>query len=107
MWPHVATLSAWKTVGIRELKNRLSQYLRRVRAGEAVLVTDRGQVVAELTAPGQPSPAAHEEPDLAALAARGGVAIGGRNEPGVYPSLAPLLPDGTSQGLLSEERGET
>ena len=96
-----------KTVGIRELKNRLSQYLRRVRAGEAVLVTDRGQVVAELTAPGQSSQVAHEEPDVAVLAARGGVVIGGRNEPGIYPSLAPLLPEGTSQELLDEERGET
>ena len=96
-----------KTVGIRELKNRLSQYLRRVRAGEAVLVTDRGQVVAELTAPGQSSQVAHEEPDVAVLAARGGVVIGGRNEPGIYPSLAPLLPEGTSQESLDEERGET
>jgi prevent-host-death family protein len=35
-------------VGTKELKNRLSHYLRIVRAGEAVLVTDRGAVVAEL-----------------------------------------------------------
>ena len=32
------------TVGIRELKNRLSAYVRLVRAGERVLVTDRGCV---------------------------------------------------------------
>ena len=36
-----------KTVGVRELKNRLSEYLRRVRAGEGVLVTDRGEIIAE------------------------------------------------------------
>jgi prevent-host-death family protein len=41
-----------KTVGVRELKNRLSEYIRRVRAGEGVLVTGRGEVVAELTPPG-------------------------------------------------------
>jgi len=34
-----------KTVGIRELKDHLSEYLRRVRGGESVLVTDRGEVV--------------------------------------------------------------
>ena len=39
------------TVGLRELKNRLSEYVRLVRAGEHVQVTDRGQVVAELLPP--------------------------------------------------------
>lgn len=29
-----------KSVGVRELKNRLSEYLREVRSGEVVLVTD-------------------------------------------------------------------
>ncbi len=37
-----------KTVGIRELKNELSRYIRLVKEGETVLVTDRGTVVAEL-----------------------------------------------------------
>ncbi|HEV3073255.1 MAG TPA: type II toxin-antitoxin system prevent-host-death family antitoxin, partial [Thermoanaerobaculia bacterium] len=40
-----------KTVGIRDLKNRLSEYVREVRGGEEILVTDRGQVVAELRPP--------------------------------------------------------
>ena len=37
-----------RAVGIRELKNRLSEYLRQVQNGERVLVTDRGRVIAEL-----------------------------------------------------------
>lgn len=37
-------------VGTKELKNRLSHYLRLVRDGEIVRVTDRGNVVAELRA---------------------------------------------------------
>src|SRR4051812_43765956 len=40
-----------KEVGIRELKNRLSEYIRQVREGEVIMVTDRGEVVAELRAP--------------------------------------------------------
>jgi prevent-host-death family protein len=40
-----------QTVGIKTLKNRLSAYLRAVAAGDTVLVTDRGQVVAEIVAP--------------------------------------------------------
>jgi prevent-host-death family protein len=36
------------TVGTKDLKNNLSLYLRRVREGEIVRVTDRGKVIAEL-----------------------------------------------------------
>jgi prevent-host-death family protein len=36
------------TVGARELKTRLGTYLRRVRDGQRILVTDRGIPVAEL-----------------------------------------------------------
>ncbi|HEY7371290.1 MAG TPA: type II toxin-antitoxin system prevent-host-death family antitoxin [Polyangia bacterium] len=35
-------------VAVRDLKNRLSAYLRRARQGERILVTDRGRPVAEL-----------------------------------------------------------
>ncbi len=35
-------------VSVRELKDGLSGYLRRVRAGERVVVTDRGRAIAEL-----------------------------------------------------------
>jgi antitoxin (DNA-binding transcriptional repressor) of toxin-antitoxin stability system len=37
-----------KSVGVRQLKSRLSEYLRLVRSGEVELVTDRDEVVAEL-----------------------------------------------------------
>jgi antitoxin (DNA-binding transcriptional repressor) of toxin-antitoxin stability system len=45
-------ISAMKTAGVRELRNRLSEYLREVKGGETVLVTDRGEVIAELRPPG-------------------------------------------------------
>jgi len=37
-----------KAVGIKQLKARLSEYLRLVKTGETVLITDRDEVVAEL-----------------------------------------------------------
>jgi antitoxin (DNA-binding transcriptional repressor) of toxin-antitoxin stability system len=37
-----------RTVGSRELKTRLGTYLRMVRAGRTIVVTDRGIAVAEL-----------------------------------------------------------
>jgi prevent-host-death family protein len=36
-------------VGVRELRQNLSVYLRQVKAGETLDVTERGQVVARLT----------------------------------------------------------
>lgn len=40
-----------RAVGLKELKNRLSEYVRLVASGETVLVTDRDRVVAELAPP--------------------------------------------------------
>ncbi len=40
-----------KTVGVKVLKNQLSAYLRDVKAGCVVLITERGSVVAELHQP--------------------------------------------------------
>ena len=44
-------ITRMKTIGIRELKARLSQALREVAAGEVMLITDRGRVVAEFDLP--------------------------------------------------------
>jgi antitoxin (DNA-binding transcriptional repressor) of toxin-antitoxin stability system len=38
--------------GIRELRDHLSRYIRQVEAGERVLVTAHGRVVAEFVPPG-------------------------------------------------------
>ena len=46
------------TVGIRELKNRLSEFLRRVADGDRITVTDRGRPVAIIGPPD--APAEHE-----------------------------------------------
>jgi antitoxin (DNA-binding transcriptional repressor) of toxin-antitoxin stability system len=40
-----------KAVGVKVLKNRLSEYVRLAESGETVLVTDRDRVVAELGPP--------------------------------------------------------
>ena len=42
---------AMKRVGVAELKNQLSRYLREVEAGYDVEVTDRGRPIGRLTAP--------------------------------------------------------
>lgn len=37
------------SVGVRELRDRLSDYLRRVRDGELLVITDRGKPIGELS----------------------------------------------------------
>jgi prevent-host-death family protein len=39
------------TVGIRELKNNLSEYVRAVQRGKSIAVTSHGRVVAKLIPP--------------------------------------------------------
>jgi antitoxin (DNA-binding transcriptional repressor) of toxin-antitoxin stability system len=96
-----------KAVGVRELKAHLSRYLREVRAGEVILVTDRKQVVAELRAPGGLGLAESDlDRGLQRIAEGGGLRVG---EPGAADSYraSPVnVPPGTARALLDEERGE-
>lgn len=96
-----------KAVGIRELKAQLSQYLREVGAGEIVLVTDRGRVIAELRAPGLP--ARQENPlerRLRALADRMPLTIGTPHDPSIYRISPVHAPPGTARAMLDAERAE-
>lgn len=95
-----------RTVGIRELKARLSSILREVQRGDAVLVTDRGRVVAELRKPGVASwvesPA---DRALARVASQGHLRLAERStDP--YPASPIKTPEGTAAELLADERGE-
>jgi len=94
-----------KSVGLRELKNRLSEYIREVRSGEGMLVTDRGQVVAELLPSGHVLDDSGVTFGLMALARRGQLTLGAANDAKLYPKLSPLLRRHRAVVLLDEERG--
>lgn len=86
------------TVGVGELRQNLSKYLRRVQRGERLLVTDRNRPVAEL---GPPPATAGTQLDR--LIAEGRVTRPLRDLP------APLRLDGDPHALsraLDEIRGE-
>lgn len=72
------------TVGSRELKNRLGKYLRQVREGTTIVVTDRGRPVAEL----RPVPEAKTdlEARLRVLEAKGVITRG----KGPLPPASPI-----------------
>lgn len=95
-----------KTVGVRELKNRLSEYLRQVRAGESVLVTDRGEVVAELAPPGESVSSGDLPAAILALARRGVITLGSPSDATLYPALPRRRRRKvTAAQLLDEARG--
>lgn len=108
--PLVATvatvISGMRAVGIRELKNKLSEYLRLVRAGENILVTDRGEVVAELHPPTSKVLDQVPYPGLLELARAGRVRLGAPNDPDLYPPRAVRMPEGTAAALIDEDRDE-
>lgn len=62
-------------VSVRELKNSLSRYLRRVQQGESVLVTSRGKPVAHLV------PLTSVVPEAERLEALPGVDAGSGGKP--------------------------
>jgi prevent-host-death family protein len=58
------------TVGLKILKNRLSEYVRRASEGETVVITDRGRPIAELSPPQHDRPTGEGRP-LSAFELRG------------------------------------
>ena len=43
-----------KTVGLKVLKNQLSEYVRLAAGGETIVITDRNRIVAEIVPPRRP-----------------------------------------------------
>ena len=70
-----------QTVGIRELKNRLTYYLGAVKSGENVVVTDRGKPVAVMHRLDKIEDDAGMEERLVSLAAQGHLTLPSTNEP--------------------------
>jgi prevent-host-death family protein len=63
------------TVGVKELKNRLTQYLRRTKQGEEVIITERGKPIAVIQPIQSAAPVVSLQARLARLAAQGLVAL--------------------------------
>lgn len=86
-------------VGVAQLKARLSEYLARVRAGEEVVVTDRGRPVAKLV------PAAGADERLLELERQGLVRIGtGKLPDDFWDAPLPDLGGSALEALLEERR---
>jgi prevent-host-death family protein len=88
-------------VGARELKVRLGRYLRRVREGRTLVVTDRGQPVAELRPIGVE---AETDTVLAKLEANGAIT---RPKDKRLPPFRPINSRGDSaSAAVTEDRAD-
>jgi prevent-host-death family protein len=91
-----------ESVGVRELRQNLSRYLERVKAGEGLVVTERGRVVARLI------PAGASADRYADLAQRFGATVPVTRLEDVAARLeAPGAPAGTTDAYLAESRRES
>lgn len=99
MW---STSSRPLAVGCRELKTRLGTYMRRVKAGATIIVTERGQPIAELRPVAM---GAGLEERLDQLSARGVVSREVR-EPSPLPQFRPISTARSASQALIEERDD-
>ena len=92
-----------RSIGIRALNSRLSEYVRLAAGGETVLVTDRGRVVAEMG-----PPRAERSPILADAKLADAVRKGWLT-PALYPGSEPPRgghPEAALSALLGELEGD-
>ena len=93
------------TAGIRELKDNLSRYIRRIEAGERIAITAHGRVVAELVPPGagsRTSTSSRFEELVAAGVIRPPLESGDAIDD--WPDIR--LPRGAAAELIDADRGE-
>ena len=91
-----------RAVGVRELKNRLSEHLQAVKQGEQILITDRGQVIAELRQPTAYSDQGGLAPALASMMRERTIEVGLPNSAEADPAQPRRVPDGTAVRVLGE-----
>jgi prevent-host-death family protein len=91
-----------KTAAVSELKARLSKYLDRVKAGEEILITDRGNPVARLTPIVR---AKTSRQTIGIMEKRGLIKLGSGKLPKNFWSMPrPADPEGMVLKALLEER---
>jgi antitoxin (DNA-binding transcriptional repressor) of toxin-antitoxin stability system len=97
-----------KVVGIKQLKARLSEYVRLAKAGETVLVTERDEVVAELRPSRRQTPGADRLDELLDVLAAAGEITRAAQPKGdwTWHSRGLGLPSGATQVLLDDLRQE-
>ncbi len=94
-----------RTVGIKTLKNKLSEYIRMVSRGETVLISDRDRVVAELVPPREARSPLLADAVLAELV-RSGLLTPALLPPDSPPAGAPVMTWSELERALAGDRSD-
>jgi prevent-host-death family protein len=90
--------------GVRELKDNLSRYIRRVESGERVAITAHGRVVAELVPPGAGRGARPSRFDELVQSGVIRPPLEAGDPMADWPDIT--LPKGTAAALIDADRGD-
>lgn len=90
--------------GVREFKDNLSRYIRRIETGERIVVTAHGRPVAELVPPATHRPEMASQ--FARLIASGAITPPAENGDPLEDCPEIRLPPGTAAALIDSDRGE-
>ena len=94
-----------KTVGLKVLKNKLSEYVRAAEQGETFLIADRERIVAELVPPAE-SRAVHVADAVLADLLRNGLLSPALLPPGLPPPTDAVASWDELAGELDRDRDD-
>ncbi len=94
-----------RSIGVKVLKNKLSEYLRLVASGETVLVTDRDRVIAELIPPREGRSVPIADAFLAQAVREGWLTAPAMRDDRPPPRL-PVAPAGRLLAELADDRAD-
>ena len=91
-----------RTVGLKVLKNKLSEFVRAAAAGETVLITDRNHVIAELVPPSVGQHPALADAMLADAVLKGWISLPKINDAAIPPRLPIISFDALMKDLAGD-----
>ena len=92
------------TVGVRDLKTRLSQYLQYVKDGEKVIVTEHNKIIAEISVPQKNENVPPFEEKLIKLSMEGRVILAKRQQS--YMAMPEIKENLDWESVYSEIRSD-
>ncbi len=101
-----ANLRCMRSVGLKVLNDKLSDYVRLAASGETVLVTDRGRVVAEIVPPRKAKRPIPADAPLAEALREGWLTPPTMPGQGASPTPEPLTPLDQLLAELEDDRRE-
>jgi prevent-host-death family protein len=93
-----------KTIGIREMKAHLSGYLRDVKRGEELLISERGRAIARIVPVGAPAEEGKLHSALVKLSLAGAIILPPSYKPPRLPKFRKKVKGSSFSDAVTEDR---